>query len=69
MKYYRQLTDGRIHQISALLKRGISVSEIAKTVCCRLSTLYQELKRGSKGSHYCPSEAQVFSINKMHISA
>ncbi|MDE1327192.1 IS30 family transposase [Vibrio aestuarianus] len=61
---YKQLTEGRRYQISALLERGISVSEIAKTVHCHRSTVYRELKRGSKGSHYCPSEAQVFSIKK-----
>ncbi|MEZ9897593.1 IS30 family transposase [Vibrio breoganii] len=61
---YQQLTEGRRYQISALLERGISVSEIAKTVQCHRSTVYRELKRGSKGSHYCPSEAQVFSIKK-----
>ena len=26
--------------------------------------VYRELKRGSKGSHYCPTEAQVISIKK-----
>ncbi|NGZ16689.1 helix-turn-helix domain-containing protein, partial [Vibrio aestuarianus] len=61
---YQQLTEGRRYQISALLERGISVSEIAKTVQCHRSTVYRELKRGSKGSHYCPSEAQVLSIQK-----
>ncbi len=61
---YQQLTEGRRYQISALLERGISVSEIAKIVQCHRSTVYRELKRGSKGSHYCPSEAQVFSIKK-----
>ncbi len=61
---YQQLTEGRRYQISALLERGISVSEIAKTVQCHRSTVYRELKRGRKGSHYCPSEAQAFSIKK-----
>ena len=61
---YQQLTEGRRYQISALLERGISVSEIAKTVQCHRSTVYRELKRGSKGGHYCPSEAQVFSVKK-----
>ena len=59
---YQQLTEGRRYQISALLERGISVSEIAKTVQCHRSTVYRELKHGSKGSHYCPSK--VFSIKK-----
>lgn len=61
---YQQLTEGRRYQISALLERGISVSEIAKTVQCHRSTVYRELKRGSKGSHYCLNEAQVLSIKK-----
>ena len=46
------------------MKRGISVSKIAKIVQCHRSTVYRELKRGSKGSHYCPTEAQVFSTQK-----
>ena len=61
---YQQLTEGRRYQISALLKRGISISKIAKIVQCHRSTVYRELKRGSKGSHYCPIEAQVFSTQK-----
>ncbi|MCA2019079.1 helix-turn-helix domain-containing protein [Vibrio tritonius] len=61
---YQQLTEGRRYQISALLERGISVSEIAKTVQCHRSTVYRELKRGRKGRHYCPNEAQVLSIQK-----
>jgi hypothetical protein len=35
---YQQLTEGRRYQISALLERGISVFEIAKTVQCNSST-------------------------------
>jgi IS30 family transposase len=66
---YPQLTEGRRYHISALLEREVSVSEIAKTIQCHLSTVYQELKCGSKGSHYCPSKAQVFSIKKTHIGA
>ena len=50
------------------MERGISVSEIAKTVQFHRSTVYRELKRGRKGSHYCPNEAQVLSIQK-RISA
>ncbi len=61
---YQQLTEGRRYQISALLERGISVSEIAKTVQCHRSTVYRELKRGRQGNHYCPNEAQMLSIKK-----
>ncbi|ELB2803425.1 IS30 family transposase [Vibrio alginolyticus] len=61
---YQQLTEGRRYQISALLERGISVSEIAKTVQCHRSTVYRELKRGCKGSIYCPNKAQMLSIKK-----
>ncbi|MCE2572810.1 helix-turn-helix domain-containing protein, partial [Motilimonas eburnea] len=31
---YQQLTEGRRYQISALLERGVSISEIAKAVQC-----------------------------------
>lgn len=65
---YQQLTEGRRYQISALLKHGISVSEIAKTIQCHRSTVHQGLNRSNKGSHYCPSKAQVLSIKK-RISA
>ncbi|WP_123015133.1 IS30 family transposase [Vibrio zhugei] len=61
---YQQLTEGRRYQISALLERGISVPEIAKTVQCHRSTVYRELKRGRKGEHYCPNEAQMSSTKK-----
>ncbi|CAE6944425.1 and there are a few more such examples along the aa-chain (ex R Arg changed with H His) [Vibrio sp. B1FLJ16] len=61
---YQQLTEGRRYQISALLERGISVSEIAKTVQCHRSTVYREIKRGRKGNIYCPNEAQLLSIKK-----
>ena len=61
---YQQLTEGRRYQISALLERGISVSEIAKIVQCHRSTVYRELKRGRKGNIYCPNEAQLLSIKK-----
>ena len=61
---YQQLTEGRRYQISALLERGISVSEIAKTVQCHRWTVYRELKRGRKGNIYCPNEAQLLSIKK-----
>jgi IS30 family transposase len=61
---HQPFTEGRKCQISALAEQGISVSEIAKTVQCHRSTVYREIKRGSKGSHYCPSEALVFSIDK-----
>ncbi|WP_441351607.1 helix-turn-helix domain-containing protein [Vibrio sp. ES.051] len=49
-----------------LLERGISVSEIAKTVHCHRSTVYRELK----WSHYCPDEAQMLSIKiaNLHVS-
>ena len=39
----QQITDDRRYQISALLERGISVSEIAKTVQCHHSAAFREL--------------------------
>nr|OEF68414.1 hypothetical protein A152_19870 [Vibrio tasmaniensis 1F-187] len=38
---YQQLTEGRRYQIPALLERGISVSEIAKTVQCHRGVVDQ----------------------------
>ena len=61
---YQQLTEGRRYQISALLERGVSVSEIAKAVQCHRSTVYRELKRGCNNNRYCPSEAHALSIKK-----
>ncbi len=61
---YQQLTEGRRYQISALLERGISVSEIAKTVQCHRCTVYRELKRGRKNNRYCPNEAHALSVKK-----
>ncbi|WP_157939667.1 helix-turn-helix domain-containing protein, partial [Vibrio breoganii] len=46
---YQQLTEGRRYQI---LERGISVSEIAKTVKCHRSTIYRELKRCGEKQQY-----------------
>ncbi|MEZ9848757.1 helix-turn-helix domain-containing protein, partial [Vibrio breoganii] len=53
---YQQLTEGRRYQISALLERGISVSEIAKTVKCHRSTIYRELKRCGEKQQYLPEK-------------
>ncbi|WP_261872596.1 IS30 family transposase [Vibrio rarus] len=61
---YQQLTEGRRYQISALLERGISISEIAKTVKCHRSTVYRELKRCSKKEQYRPDKAHHQSIEK-----
>lgn len=61
---YQQLTEGRRYQISALLERGISVSEIAKTVKCHRSTIYRELKRSGKKEQYVPDKAHQESVAK-----
>ncbi|MEZ9542699.1 IS30 family transposase [Vibrio sp. 10N.286.48.C11] len=61
---YQQLTEGRRYQISALLERGISVSEIAKTVKCHRSTIYRELKRSGKKEQYLPDKAHQQSVAK-----
>ncbi|MEZ9305163.1 helix-turn-helix domain-containing protein, partial [Vibrio breoganii] len=61
---YQQLTEGRRYQISALLERGISVSEIAKTVKCHRSTIYRELKRCGEKQQYLPEKAHQLSVAK-----
>ncbi|GEM81517.1 IS30 family transposase [Vibrio superstes] len=61
---YQQLTEGKRYQISALLERGISVFEIAKTVKCHRSTIYREFKRCGKKEHYLPARAHQLSVAK-----
>lgn len=65
---YQQLTEGRRYQISALLERGISVAEIARTVKCHRSTIYRELKRASHSQCYCPDKAHLRSIHLRRYS-
>lgn len=55
---YQQLTEGKRYQISVLLERKISVSEIADTIKCHRATVYRELKRNTKSKWYCPDKAQ-----------
>ncbi|MFS1999755.1 IS30 family transposase [Vibrio breoganii] len=50
--------------MSALLERGISVSEIAKTVKCHRSTIYRELKRCGEKQQYLPEKAHQLSVAK-----
>ena len=61
---YQQLTEGRRYQISALLKQGISVSNIAKTISCHRSSIYRELQRHRDGEIYCPKTAQSLAEGK-----
>ena len=61
---YQQLTEGRRYQISALLKEGFSVRQIADSVQCHPSTIYRELKRHSQEQHYCPKLAQERCMTK-----
>lgn len=61
---YQQLTEGKRYQISALLKQGISILRIAKTICCHRSTVYRELKRHQGRNHYCPDTAQAMCLAK-----
>ncbi|WP_241903829.1 helix-turn-helix domain-containing protein, partial [Vibrio breoganii] len=63
---YQPLTEGRRYQISALLEQVVSVSEIAKTVKCHLSTIYRELKRSGKKEQYAPDKAHQVSVTNRH---
>lgn len=42
---YQQLTEGKRYQISALLARGCSQADIARTICISKSTVSRELRR------------------------
>ncbi|QRV22404.1 IS30 family transposase [Marinomonas foliarum] len=66
---YQQLTEGKRYQISALLERETSVSEIASTIKCHRSTVYRELKRNRQINGYCPKEAQKSSLTRRKASA
>ncbi|EAQ64180.1 Transposase, IS30 family protein [Marinomonas sp. MED121] len=51
------MTEGKRYQISVLLERKISVSEIADIIKCHRATIYRELKRNTKAKWYCPDKA------------
>ncbi|CAG8998976.1 MAG: IS30 family transposase ISSde3 [Candidatus Celerinatantimonas neptuna] len=61
---YQQLTEGKRYQISALLERGISISEIAKKIKCHRATVYRELKRNRTCDQYCPKNAHASSVRR-----
>lgn len=66
---YQQLTEGKRYQISVLLERKISVSEIADTIKCHRATVYRELKRNTKSKLYCPDKAQSACLIRRKTSA
>lgn len=51
MRHYTQLTEAKRYQISALMKTGTAVADIAKVLAVHKSTIYRELQRnrGKRG--------------------
>lgn len=45
MRHYTQLTEAKRYQISALMKTGTAVADIAKVLAVHKSTIYRELQR------------------------
>lgn len=61
----KQLTLEQRYVISALLKRKVSISEIADEVGCHQSTIYNEIKRNAcKDGHYSPVVAQEKTMER-----
>ena len=62
---YHQLTQEQRYVISALLKRKVSVKEIAKEVGCHQSSVYREKKRNAcKDGHYSASIAHEKAMER-----
>ncbi len=61
---YKQLTQEQRYHISALLKAGVSKSQIALEVDCDSSTIYRELKRNTGKRGYRPKQAQTFADSR-----
>ncbi|MFI4980730.1 MAG: helix-turn-helix domain-containing protein [Nevskiales bacterium] len=59
MKSYNQLTLKQRLRISAGLKAGLSLTQIAWTIGVNKSTVSRELKRNTGGRGYRPEQAQT----------
>ncbi|ELP8110014.1 IS30 family transposase [Vibrio vulnificus] len=66
---YQQLTEGRRYQISALLKQGISVTNVARAIGCHRASVYRELNRNTEDDIYCPQQAHKKSLERKRKAA
>ena len=64
MKHYNHLTQIQRYQISALIKTGISKTEIANILGVNKSTIYRELSRNTGTRGYRPKQAHRLSLQR-----
>ncbi len=66
---YQQLTEGKRHQISALLEQRMSVASIALSIGYHKGSIYRELRRNGGKENYCPRKADRACLERRKNSA
>jgi len=64
MKKYKQLDHVKRYQIYALIKEGLSYSDIAKNIGVHKSTISREIRRNSNNQVYLPDIASIKAFTR-----
>lgn len=64
MRHYKHLTQEQRYQISALMKTGISKSEISRIIGVHKATICREVKRNTGQRGYRPKQANNLAVSR-----